>query len=187
MTKPIIGIDPGKQGAIAVVSPDGSPITCVKMALCLADGTSLTYSQASYRDGKLPKTRKHFMKELRIDTFALYAMVAEFAPQAVFIENQVAMGMQRGQFAVGANFGRIMGILELLRMNTKTVSAPHWKKALGLSLSKAEKKQLKAREQSRIKKERAIAKARELGYEVPGKNDNIAEAWLIAYYGVHHG
>jgi len=183
----IVGIDPGKQGAIAIVKLDGSPVQCVRMPLA-AYGEEMTYSQANYKDSKLPKTRKHWQKNLVIDTVAINAIMRKFAPTRVFIENQVAMGLQKGQFAVGANFGRITGILELYRNTPIHVVAPQaWKSKLGLTLSKIERKGLSKSEISKISKERAINAARQVGYEVPGKNDGIAEAWLIAFYGVHHG
>lgn len=120
----IVGIDPGKSGGLAII--ENSNVNYSVMPLADADYKPMTYREAQRLDRKLPKSRKHFVKDLIPDCLA----IREFILQAdeVFIEKQQVRVRQKGQLAVGANYGMIIGVCLAMGKYPRIITPRTWQK-----------------------------------------------------------
>jgi hypothetical protein len=150
-----LGIDPGHQGAVAVLAPDGT-------LEALWDVPTLTL-----------RTNRGTRQE-EDDPPALVALLAPYSgPQThVLIEESQSMPGQgvRSMFTVGVGFGLWLGILAALQLPHTRVRPYVWKKALGLS---------KDKEQARLRAQQ-LYPAADLRLR---KHHGRAEALLLAVYG----
>lgn len=141
-----IGIDPGKNGGIAVLTPEiGGTIAEV-------------YKYSNDR---------------------LIAVIKAHEGQARATVEKVSARPHQGvvsMFNFGANYGAIIGILEALEVEYKTVTPQRWKRAMQVTKDK----------QSSIDKAKEIYKGINLRAtdRCRTDHDGMAEALLIATYGV---
>jgi hypothetical protein len=93
----IIGIDPGKSGAVAMIEPGGTTFTD-----CLPyDGTSL-------------------------DVHRLQDILTVEGDCRIFIEKPMVLARQGGSMTMGTNYGRILATIELMKMPYREVSPQTW-------------------------------------------------------------
>ena len=149
-----IGIDPGLNGALAVLTADGT-------LEALWDTPTLTL-----------RTSRGSRQEY--DVSGLVALLAPYGgPQThVMIEEAQAMPGQgtRSMFTIGVGFGVWLGILAALALPHMRVRPHIWKKALGLGQDK---------EASRLRAMQLFPSA-----ALRRKKDHgRAEALLLAFYG----
>lgn len=141
-----IGIDPGKNGGIAVLTPEiGGTIAEV-------------YKYSNDR---------------------LIAVIKAHEGQARATVEKVSARPHQGvvsMFNFGANYGAIIGILEALEVEYKTVTPQRWKRAMQVTKDK----------QSSIDKAKEIYNGINLRAtdRCRTDHDGMAEALLIATYGV---
>lgn len=141
-----IGIDPGKNGGIAVLTPEiGGTIAEV-------------YKYSNDR---------------------LIAVIKAHEGKARATVEKVSARPHQGvvsMFNFGANYGAIIGILEALEVEYKTVTPQRWKRAMQVTKDK----------QSSIDKAKEIYKGINLRAtdRCRTDHDGMAEALLIATYGV---
>ena len=177
----IIGIDPGLQGGIAFLE-DGLLVELIKMPIAkLATKTKKKVKEMTTKEKKLHKAKKPVFKTKTIvDSKAVYDLVLNFKPDLVVIEKPFYLGINSSVTVgtVGENVGRLYGIVEGLGHKILRVPANSWKGYFDLE---AEKKE-------------AIAKAEELYPSVDlipprcrEKQDGLAEALLLARYGLEKG
>jgi crossover junction endodeoxyribonuclease RuvC len=159
MTGPILGIDPGKTGALALYTPATG-------ALDVEDVPTLTI-----RSGR--------SKRLVVDHYALARIVDTWAPlnPTVWLEQ---VGTRPGEGAVGAfDFGRtyglLLGIAAAHFLRIELVTPATWKAAL------------KVKGDKDVSRQRASTLLpRHSGKWPMVKHDGRAEAALIALYGAGH-
>ena len=118
------------------------------------------------------------LQEIILEYFSGGSTVTDLVLWRVYLEKQQIRGGQRGQALIGENYGRITAVLDLLRIPTKEVTSPVWKKALFPGKKTYKDKKI------------SIEKCLEEGYTLPtlrprGKilHDGIADAICIALYG----
>lgn len=154
---PILGIDIGAAGAVALVTID----------MVLLDVEDLPI----LRDG--PKGRPS------VNGALLAALVRRWAPSAAYVE---MVGPRPGEGAVGAfAFGRSRGVVEgvlgALAVATSWITPPAWKRVIGIKPGKDGAKDAARSEAIRRWPELASRFARV-------KDDGRAEAALIAVAGI---
>lgn len=112
MTGPIIGIDLGHQGALALVSHDGQLLDVADMPT-LDDGA---------------KGRPTVCAPLLAD------LIRRWAPAAAFVEYVGARPTDSkvGAFSFGRARGAVEGVLGAAGIPTRFITAPVWKRAIGL-------------------------------------------------------
>ena len=155
----IIGIDPGKQGGMAFMDEGRN---CRTFPLPMIDR----------------KVDVGALQEFILDNYQVFLSSILNRSILVYLEKQQVRGGQRGQALIGENYGRITAVLDLLKLVTKEIPSPTWKKALFPD------------QKTHGNKEISIQKCLEWGYELPtlrpkGKklHDGIADAICIAMYG----
>jgi hypothetical protein len=164
-----IGIDPGKSGAIAIVRP----------------GNSEVHNFSTWKEHHA-QIQAEIWGEENLDIFAVIEL------------GQKRMGERaKSAFAFGENCGGWACLLEVLGVPREFVEASKWKKAMGISVTmpkrkpdapkptEEQKKRARAAHKKKLK-ELSIKRACELFPQMVkeiGKNDNKAEALLIAEYG----
>lgn len=153
----VIGIDIGVTGALALVSPEGALIEVADMP-ALHDG---------------PKGRAS------VNAALLAEIIARWHARSAFVE---FVGARPGEGAVGAfAFGRARGVIEgtcgALGVSVKFITAPSWKRAVGIPPGKDGAKDAARSEAIRRWPDRAALFARV-------KDDGRAEAALIAVAGL---
>lgn len=177
----IIGIDPGLQGGIAFLE-DGLLVELIKMPITkLATKTKKKVKEMTAKEKKLHKAKKPVFKTKTIvDSKAVYDLVLNFKPDLVVIEKPFYLGINSSVTVgtVGENVGRLYGIVEGLGHKILRVPANSWKGYFDLE----------------AEKEDAIAKAEELFPQANlispkgrTKSDGMAEALLLAVYGLKVG
>jgi hypothetical protein len=177
----IIGIDPGLQGGIAFLENE-LIIKLIKMPITkLATKTKKKVKEMTTKEKKLHKAKKPVFKTKTIvDSKAVYDLVLNFKPDLVVIEKPFYLGINSSVTVgtVGENVGRIYGIVEGLGHKILRVPANSWKGYFDLG----------------AEKEDAIAKAEELFPQANlispkgrTKSDGMAEALLLAVYGLKVG
>ena len=107
-----VGIDPGKDGAMAVITPYGQHF--------------MVFNEAGYRD--------------QLATFAMYPyMKPEDAPRAFCVVEHVNAMPGQGVtscFSFGQNFGFILGLLAAFRIPYELVRPQKWKKVFSCTSDK---------------------------------------------------
>ena len=152
----IIGIDPGVNGAIAIIEDNGKLVQVFDMpAIEVLIGN---------------KTKRRVSPEILAAKLKLYADQGARA----WVEQVNAMPGQgvTSMFAFGEAFGLARGVLSGLRVPTYTVQPARWKKAMGVNAGK---------DGSRAKAAQLWPAAAMEFRRV--KDDGRAEAALIAEYG----
>jgi crossover junction endodeoxyribonuclease RuvC len=154
MSASILGIDIGARGALALLSEAGDLIDVADMPVL--------------RDG--PNSRP------TVNAALLAAIVRRWVPESAFVE---FVGARPGEGAVqGFSFGRSRGVIEgvlgTLAIPVSWITAPSWKRALGLSFASKDTARSEA-----IRRWPAHA-----GLFARAKDDGRAEAALIAVAGI---
>lgn len=121
MSALILGVDPGRKGALALVAPDGALIDVVDMPD--ATGSALGAHLADFLDDHAPHTIG-----------------------CAWVEKVHAMPGQgvTSMFNFGANYGGICTLLGGLRIRVEVVSPNRWKKAMGVTADKRSSRDLAA-------------------------------------------
>jgi len=122
VTALVLGVDPGRKGALALIDPDGTLIDVVDMPD--ATGAALGTHLADFIDAHQPHT------------------IA-----AAWVEK---VGSRPGQghvnvFTFGAGYGVILGVLGARRIRTELLPANRWKKAMGVTADKRSSRDVAAR------------------------------------------
>lgn len=153
MSRVIVGIDPGKTGAIATLR-DGKLVSVEDMP------TIEILVSGKKRD--------------RQSAAALSDLLADESISHVFLEQVGVRPMEGavGAFSFGRGFGQIEGILAAIRIPHTLVTPQVWKKKLGVPADKGG---------ARLFASRLFPDHAKLFARV--KDDGRAEAALIAYYG----
>ena len=151
-----IGVDPGRGGALAVLTADGALVA-------LHDTPTLTVSTSR-------GTRQEY------DVPGMVALLQPYAGlQAhVLLEESQAMPGQgvRSTWTTGYGFGIWIGLLAALQLPHTRVRPAIWKRALGLG---------KDKEQARLRAMQLFPAA-----DLRRKRDHgRGEALLLGYYGIH--
>lgn len=162
MTKYYVGIDPGRHGAIAVITHLG------RVALC----EDLPYNEY---DGLF-----------ELDVEAVVATLSQFPTEDTTVALEKVFGRQgdvpSSAFTFGKHYGSIQACISISGMRRVDVSPQAWKRALGLILPGASK----TKEPTAVKKERSRQAALAIWpncKEISRKMDEgRAEALLIAKY-----
>jgi len=162
-----MGIDPGQNGAVALLMPDGRteihdfPVYHVK-------------------EGKM--NRGYYDLPRLVDLFEM--ILVKHAPVLAMIEDGIAMPSQSSASTKSTflSIGALWGILAALKVTMYRTKPSAWKKYLGLSEKRAKGE---AKATSKEKKEDAIALAKKLYPKADitkKKHDGRAEALLIAHF-----
>ena len=153
----IVGIDIGAAGALALVSPQGELVEVADMPIL--------------RDG--PKGRPTVNGPLVAD------ILKRWRPSAAVIEFVAARPGEgaTGAFSFGMARGRVEGVCAALAIPATTITAPCWKRAVGIAPGKDGAKDAARSEAIR----RWPGKA---GLFARVKDDGRAEAALIAVAGL---
>lgn len=157
-TELILAIDPGLEGAFALLAPTGDVIA-------VEDLPVIEDASLSWIDGSVLTSR-------------LFALRNGVATRAI-VERVSAMPKQgvSSTFKFGVTFGSILGALRVLQIPIEFVTPVSWKRAIGLPPAAG-------RKDSAVKGE-ALDKARLLYPEAPlhlQKHHGRAEALLIAHW-----
>jgi crossover junction endodeoxyribonuclease RuvC len=107
----VLGIDPGKSGAIAFIY-------------------DYTPDQVTVEDAPLVANE--------INVYALTAIIREYAPDAAMIEHVASMPKQgvRSVFSFGLSYGMVRGVIAALDIPLQFVTPGKWKKHFSLSSDK---------------------------------------------------
>lgn len=155
----IIGIDPGKKGAIAFIS----------------DGYLQIYDMPMLGDDK----------GAEIDHLSLKNILdPDDSVCIAYIEQQIPMPKQNSVSTASCfkNYGILLGVIRTMGISSECVAPAVWKKAMGVSMPKGFKGTAYARKKA--SKAIALRKASQLFPKYDFKNkDGQAEAALIAEYG----
>ena len=157
----IIGIDPGLNGAIAVLQ--GEHLTIIDMPTMTIERNGKSKRQVSASD--LAEIIKRFTP-------------LEMNPPIAFCERVSAMAGQgvTSVFSFGRSFGMIEGILAALKMPVTFVAPATWTRAIGRSPGK---------DASRARAMELFPNYEYFFKRV--KDDGRADAALIAHWGRKHG
>lgn len=157
---PIIGIDPGVSGAVAVVWRD--------TPTAKANQTVFDIPTVASSRGKSALDVQGFLLAEDLERYRFNSIA--------YVEQVQSRPRQAGQFAFGMNYGRVLGVLEALGIRTVHVPASKWKQAMGLrGEDKATSVALAAELFPHLKDQ--LYGPRGAGL------DGRAEALLLAYYG----
>jgi crossover junction endodeoxyribonuclease RuvC len=160
----IIGIDPGLTGAIAFIGRDGY---IVEDLPTMANGKGKAKVKRQIDPGELAEMIKHQSNQ------------SGEKPIKVYLERVAAMNKQgvSSVFSLGETYGAIKAVVATLQIPIEIISPQEWKKFYNL---RRDKKQSVTKELSRTKAIELFPEA-----SLTRKKDhNLAEALLIANYGV---
>jgi Holliday junction resolvasome RuvABC endonuclease subunit len=160
--KYICGIDPGFTGGIAIVDMEGNIHELEPMPI------------------KTDDVDKKF-----VDVLIVKELLEEFKPEHIYIEKVWGMPGQGGgrSFTFGEGYGAIKAVVEILKIPHTLVASTTWQSKLGLF---ERKEKLKKKE----KKQRSVDRVNELyprEKQLTVKEDGLADALLIARYGLKEG
>ena len=157
----VLGIDPGLNGGIAVITKDND---------------TMSYIQAI----KTPifSLKKGSKSKRFLDAYSILKTIMDFDPDHAFIEKQQPMPKQgvTSTFVTGLGYGIYLGILVTRGIAYTEVHPTTWKKSFGLSSNK---------EEARKRASELMPTASEL-WKLKS-DDGVAEAALLAYYGMKSG
>ena len=151
----VIGIDPGKDGAIAVFDLNLAPIIAVH-----------DMPNFQIKSGKTMKKR--------LDEHALAKLIGQIKPDHAWLERVSAMPRQgvSSTFSFGTSYGIIKGILAALKIPYTEVTPQKWTKSLAVPQGKDGSRK------------RACELFPDSSYFFERKKDhNRADAALIGYFG----
>lgn len=152
MQSPLIGIDPGLSGGIAVIDSRGVIMSLHHMPLTLKGDI----------DGK-----------------AIAAIAATHSATHAVVELVHSRPRQAGVFTFGYGTGIIHGALQATNVNITTVAPQKWKAFYNIHREPGETKKAKKDEARKIATELYPDHAR---FFARVKDDGVAEALLIALY-----
>jgi crossover junction endodeoxyribonuclease RuvC len=158
MIGPYIGIDPGNEGALALVSKDGDLHEIFDMP-CIADGV---------------KGRK------TINAVLLATIIRRWAPTGAYVELIGARPTDAkvAAFAFGRCRGAIEGVCGALNVPVVMLTVPSWRRAVGLPAGATKD----------MARGEAIRRWPEMAsYFARVKDDGRAESALIAVAGILRG
>lgn len=158
----VLGVDPGLMGGWAVVDAKGN-----------------LFSAGSFPTHIVKKNGK---KSLQIDGPNLAAILDLTSSTHAFVENVSSRPRQQGQFQFGVNTGIIHGILHALNVSLHKVSPASWKAVYGI---KRADDQSKAETKTHARKIAASLYPQHAKLFSRVKDDGVAEATLIALYGLN--
>lgn len=153
----ICGIDPGLNGAISFINSDNKEINAEKAPIFKVD---------------IGKKSKRFL-----DMWTLLSMLDDHQPEHVFIEKQQPMPKQGlvSTFATGMGYGVYLGMLVASGISYTEVMARKWKSDLRCPSDK---------DASRKRASELMPNGSHL-WQLK-TYDGVAEASLIAYWGMTH-
>jgi Holliday junction resolvasome RuvABC endonuclease subunit len=158
-----IGIDPGLHGGLAMLNKGLDIVTFHAMPVKDKDVDS--------------NSMWDWLLELMMTIMASGTPAHEVR---VFLEKQQIRSNQKGAMRIGANYGRIIAVLEFLDLDVTEVTPQAWKSSV---LKNVDSKKTG-------EKNRSVAYCLEMEYELPTLNpngkklhDGIADAVCIALYG----
>ena len=156
----ILGIDPGLKGGIAFINTDE------KMQTIDAIRTPI------YVYKKSNKTKRF------LDVLAILNHIIDFNPDHAFIEKQQPYPKQglSSTFMTGLGYGIYLGLLITQGISYTEVAPTKWKKTLGIS---ADKDEARKRASELMPNAANLWKLK--------TEDGVAEAALLAYYGIQSG
>lgn len=105
----VLGIDPGKQGALVFIHNDNAR----------------SYPMPLLKNGK-------------IDVLKLSSLVSFHKPSLVVIERQQIRSGQRGAMAIGENYGRLTGTIDCCRVKYIDPTPQKWQKYFDITGDKEE-------------------------------------------------
>jgi hypothetical protein len=158
--KYLIGIDPGVAGGIAFHDENMTTVYDLPTIKAKRGKTAQDIDAAA------------LVKIIRAESIAYDRFHA-------FVELVQSRPRQAGMFAFGMNFGKVLGALEVLGIQTTLVSSSAWKQTLGL---RGEDKSMSVKLAEQLF---PALKAQLYGPRGAGL-DGRAEALLLAYFGAHH-
>jgi crossover junction endodeoxyribonuclease RuvC len=158
----VLGIDPGMSGGWALVDASGNLLDAGPFPIHTVKKSSKTVKQ--------------------LDGRALAQVLAQTNATQAYVEQVSSRPRQAGQFQFGINTGMIHGILHALQMPFDLVSPLLWKPAYGI---KRDHDETKASTKTRAREIAAKVFPAHSGLFARVKDDGVAEAALIALYGVH--
>lgn len=157
----ILGIDPGLSGGFALVDETGKLLRC---------GVFPTHT-----------VKKNGKASTQLDGATLAALIGSTMATKAYVEAVSSRPRQAGQFQFGINTGLIHGILHAHRVSFSLVAPAAWKSTYGIKRLEEETKRDKKNEAreiaARLYPEHEAKFARV-------KDDGVAEATLIALYGL---
>jgi crossover junction endodeoxyribonuclease RuvC len=158
----ILGVDPGISGGWAVVNGGGGLLVA----------------------GVFPTkvVKKNGKNSYAIDGLALASLFLETEATHAFVENVHSRPRQAGQFTFGLNTGIIHGLLYASGLEINLVSPTSWKGFWNIKRSENETKAQKKTEARHLVQKLYPPQA-EVFQRV--KDDGVAEAVLIALYGLN--
>ena len=200
----VIGIDAGKAGWI-IIRDELNIIETLPMPLRkVIDKEAVKVfkhkdKKILIKSGSHKGTRAKIIKtkeksHFELDEITIYTLIEKY----VNIGYKVAIEAQSGRTGnsskasttISFNYGKMICILELLKVDYKEINPLSWKKYFSLDISASEKKHYilnyalskdGKREFEKYKKQKSIDKAYELGLKNITKHDE-AEAFLISEY-----
>lgn len=161
----IVGIDPGLNGAIAIIEPDTREIT-------IFDTPTLSIKSKT-------KNKNEYDIQKMVEILSDNAGVI----RAVYLEKVHSMPGQgvASMFSMGYGYGLWIGILAALKIPYNLVIPQQWKKKMLAGMTSEEKQNKKT---SIIRAQQLYPDAKIFGVKGGGK-DGRAEALLIATYGMY--
>jgi crossover junction endodeoxyribonuclease RuvC len=163
MTTRILGIDPGLSGGWAVID---------NTAVLLRCGVFPTH-----------QTRKNGKASTQLDGRTLADLIGSTQATQAFVEVVSSRPRQAGQFQFGVNCGLVHGILHAHRIPFELVAPASWKAAFGIKRDEDETKRDKKNAARQMATNLYPAQADKFARV---KDDGVAEATLIALYGLYH-
>lgn len=158
----ILGIDPGLSGGYAVVDEKASLLSC----------------------GQFPThtVKKNGKASTQLDGADLAVLLGTTKATHAFVEVVSSRPRQAGQFQFGINTGMIHGILHAHKIKFELVASASWKSGYGIKRLEAETKKDKKNEARAIASTLFPKQAKSFARV---KDDGVAEATLIALYGLY--
>jgi Holliday junction resolvasome RuvABC endonuclease subunit len=152
----ICGIDPGLNGGIALYNE--------KMSVVDAIRTPVYQLKKGKQSTKI------------MDMYSICKILNKFDPDHIFIEQQQAFPKQGviSTFKTGVGYGMYLGLMSVSGYAHTIVPPKTWKKKLGVGADK---------DDARKRASELMPYARDLWQKKC--EDGLAEAAMIAYYGVH--
>ena len=158
----ILGADPGASGALALYNPANNNVEVLRMPI-----------HKVVRNGK---------SRAEIDGYALGSWVDVHSNRIkrAYIEQVGGLPGQGGQFQFGLNTGVLHGVLYANLIPVEFAPPATWKRALGLKRAAG---QTKSDMKSAARRRAALLFPHLAAEFAKVKDDGVAEAVLIAFYG----
>ena len=193
----VLGVDPGKDGALVLVHAGGEESTLISSLLQQQQQQRKQQVTAGTGKRRSPRTaaaQPPRSRDYDVDAIAkrLGALAAQYDISLAVLEQQHARPVcsKRASFSLGMGYGIWRGVLRALRLETVTVHPSTWHAQLGLSKRKSSTPTSGAGGSRKETKGRAIEFCQEHlpGLDLtPGRrrvcHDGLADAACLALYG----